>query len=150
MVRHVGAHDGDLGSLGKPRLRVVQGLVPAIAAPAANLGQTHEVARRGLRIDHRCKRRRIRGDDGVVAEPALEAQTGNAKARILIGEFQIARVVGGFRGAPRHAALAPYFICWRTTRRFVCSSRLPAGARMTSDGIRYSNIDPDHEISAEP
>ena len=45
---------------------------------------------------------------------------------------------------------APYFICRRTTRRLVCSSRLPAGARITSDGIRYSNIDPDHEISAEP
>ena len=30
------------------------------------------------------------------------------------------------------------------------SSRLPAGARITSDGIRYSNIDPDHEISAAP
>ena len=45
---------------------------------------------------------------------------------------------------------APYLICRRTTRRLVCSSRLPAGARITSDGIRYSNIDPDHEISAEP
>ena len=46
--------------------------------------------------------------------------------------------------------MAPYFICWRTTWRLVCSSRLPAGARITNEGIRYSNIEPDHEISAEP
>jgi len=32
----------------------------------------------------------------------------------------------------------------------VRSIRLPSGARMTSDGMRYSNIDPDHEISAAP
>ena len=45
---------------------------------------------------------------------------------------------------------APYSICRRTTKRLLCSSRLPAGARITRLGIRYSNIDPDHETSAEP
>ncbi len=38
----------------------------------------------------------------------------------------------------------------RTTSRLVCSSRLRRGARITSDGIRYSNIEPDQEISAAP
>ena len=32
----------------------------------------------------------------------------------------------------------------------MCSSRLPDGASSTRSGIRYSNIDPDHESSAEP
>ena len=41
--------------------------------------------------------------------------------------------------------------CWRATiSRLVCSRTDPAGARITSDGIRYSNMLPDHEISAEP
>src|ERR1700690_2040889 len=32
----------------------------------------------------------------------------------------------------------------------VSSRRLPRGARMTRDGMRYSNIDPDHDRSAAP
>ena len=36
-----------------------------------------------------------------------------------------------------------------TTSCDVCSSRLPAGPRITSEGIRYSNIEPDHEIIAK-
>ena len=43
----------------------------------------------------------------------------------------------------------PYEICRRTTSRHVWSSRLPAGARSTSAGIKYSNIDPDQDTSAE-
>src|SRR5881296_37064 len=47
-------------------------------------------------------------------------------------------------GTPRSA---PYVIWRRTTSRHVWSSRLPAGARITSAGIRYSNIDPDRDIA---
>jgi hypothetical protein len=51
------------------------------------------------------------------------------------------------QGTPR---VAPYSI-WRCTIKwFVRSMRLPAGSRMTIEGIRYSNIDPDQEISAAP
>src|SRR4030081_99075 len=32
--------------------------------------------------------------------------------------------------------------------RLVCSSKLPAGARMMSDGMRYSNMEPDQEMRA--
>lgn len=51
-----------------------------------------------------------------------------------------------------HGTLRPaaYSMCRRTTRRSVWSRRLPGGARMTSVGIRYSNIEPDQEISAAP
>jgi hypothetical protein len=47
-------------------------------------------------------------------------------------------------------SFVPKLICRRTIRRLVFSRRLPIGARITSDGIKYSNIDPDHEISAAP
>ena len=47
---------------------------------------------------------RIGRDDEIVAEAALEPEAGNAEIGILVGEFQIARVVGGFRNAPGHAA----------------------------------------------
>ena len=93
---------------------------------------------------------RVGGDDEIVGEPALEPEAGNAEIGILVGEFEIARVVSGFRNAPGQAQLAGDALWRRTTRPFVPSSRLPAGARITSDGIRYSNIDPDHEISAAP
>ena len=45
---------------------------------------------------------------------------------------------------------APYSICRRTIRRAVLLSRLVAGVRMTSEGMRYSNIDPDQESRAAP
>ena len=52
----------------------------------------------------------------------------------------------------------PHGICsaaacsiWRrTARRLVFSSRLPLGARITRDGIKYSNIEPDQDTSAAP
>ncbi len=44
----------------------------------------------------------------------------------------------------------PYSIWQRATRRLLSSSRLPVGARITSDGMRYSNIEPDQDISAAP
>mgnify|MGYP006170894295 CR=1 FL=1 len=42
-----------------------------------------------------------------------------------------------------------YSICRATTNLLVCSSKLPAGARITRDGIRYSNIEPDHDNNAD-
>ena len=131
--------------------RVVERFVEAVAAARAGCREALEVARSRLRIDHGRERGGIGRDDGVLAQAALQAEAGHAEVRILIGELQVARVVGGFRNAPGHAERRRRSSIWRCTiSRLVCSSRLPAGARMTSDGIRYSNIDPDHEISAAP
>ncbi len=71
-------------------------------APAC--GESGEVPRRGRRIHHRRQRRGVGGDDGVLAEAALEAQPGHAEVRVLIGELEVARVVRRFRDAPGHAA----------------------------------------------
>ena len=43
-----------------------------------------------------------------------------------------------------------YSICSRTTARFVASRSVPSYEFITSDGITYSNIEPDHETSAIP
>ena len=78
-------------ALGKARRGIVQCLIPAIPAAATRRGKPREIARRSMRIDHRRQRRRVRSDNRVVAETALESQAGHAEARILIGQFQIAR-----------------------------------------------------------
>ena len=94
-------------SSGKPARRVVQRLVEAVAAARADAGQQREVARRRRRIDHAGERRRIRRDHGVIAQAALQPQAGHAEVRVLVGEFQVARVVGGFRNAPGQAEAVP-------------------------------------------
>ena len=71
MVRHIGAHDGNTFALRDTPRRVVQGLIPAVAATPARFGQTGEIPHRGGRFDHGCKRRRIGRDDDVLAEPSL-------------------------------------------------------------------------------
>ena len=58
-----------------------------------------------MRLDHRRQRGRVRRDDDVLAQAALESQPGHAEARVLVGELQVAGIVGGLRDAPRHAQL---------------------------------------------
>ena len=96
VMRHIGAHDGHALVLGDPRGRVIERLVKAIAAARAGLGETCEVLRRRLRVDHRRQRRRVRGDDHIFAQPAFEPEARHAKIRVLVGQLEIARVVGRF------------------------------------------------------
>ena len=49
------------------------------------------------------ERGRIGRDDGVLAQAALQPEAGHAEVRILVGELQVAGVVGGFRNAPGQA-----------------------------------------------
>ena len=103
MVRHEGANDRVVLALGQTRARVIQRLVEAIAAARAHLREPGEVARRGRRLDHRRERRRIRRHDDVLAEAALQPQPRHAEIRVLVCQFQVAGVVGGFRDAPGQA-----------------------------------------------
>ena len=124
---HVCVNDGYIRTLGQACLRIVQCFITAVPAAPASRCQAFEIGRRGRGIDQCRQRRRIGRDHRAVPDPALEAETGDAETGILVGELQVARVVGGFRGAPGHVARAPYLICWRTSCRLVCWSRLPAG-----------------------
>src|ERR1700690_4555579 len=45
---------------------------------------------------------------------------------------------------------SPYSIWRATTCSYVWLNMLFAGERITSAGIRYSNMEPDHEIRAKP
>ena len=47
VMRHIGAHDGDLGAFRKARARVVERLIPAVGAARAEAGHALKVARRG-------------------------------------------------------------------------------------------------------
>ena len=92
---------------------------------------------------------RIGRDDGVRAEAALQAEAGHAEIRVLVGELQVAGVVGGLRDAPGHAELGAIVDLPRDDEPVGCArAGCRSGARITSDGIRYSNIEPDQEMSA--
>ena len=109
VMGHVGADDGNIAALGQTGLGIVQRVIPAVAAARADCGETGQVMQCGRRVHHRRERCCVRGDDGVVAQATLEPQVGNAKAAVLIGEFQVARIVRGFRRAPRNAARGTVF-----------------------------------------
>ncbi len=80
VMRHVAAHDGDLGAFRKARRRVVHRLVPAIGAAPALVGEALEIARRMGGIDHRGERGGIGRDDDVLRQAALVAEVGHAEA----------------------------------------------------------------------
>ncbi len=100
MVGHEGAHDRNAAALRQTSRRVVQCLVETETTASADVGEFLEISGRRGRVDHGCQRRGIRRDNDVFPETAFQAQTGNAEVRILVGEFQITDVVGGFRHAP--------------------------------------------------
>src|SRR5664279_354929 len=79
MVRHIGAYDGNAFALRQTPRRVVQGLIPTVAATPARVGQTAEIPHRGGWLDHGCERRRIGRNDDVLAEPSLEAESRDTK-----------------------------------------------------------------------
>ena len=105
VVRHVGPHDGDRAALGKSRSRVVERLVESIRAPPALRDEAGQVARGGHGVDHGGQRAGIGRHDQILAEAPLEAQARDAEVRVLIGQIQIADVVGGFGDPPGDAAL---------------------------------------------
>ena len=99
-MRHEGADDRDALALREARRRVVQRLVEPVAALSADLGQTVEIGHRRPRIDHRGQSGCVGRDHPVFAETAFQPEARNAEIGILIGQLQIARVVGGFGYAP--------------------------------------------------
>ena len=103
VVRHEGTIATSFPRAGARR--VVERLVEAVAPERARGCEPGEIARRGARIDHRRECRRVRRDDGVLAQPALQAQARDAEVRILVGELEVAHVVGRLRDAPGHVEL---------------------------------------------
>ena len=107
MMRHEGADNRDPFALGQrapacnptPR-RTRSGPVRPISAKRSQIGD------RRSRIDHRSQSRGVGRDHPVLPEASFQSEAGNAEIRILIGQFQIARVIGGFGYAPGQAAVS--------------------------------------------
>ena len=103
VMRHEIADDRNVLVVGQPRAGEVERFVEAIAAKRTHRGELRVVLARCLRIDHRGQSRRIRRDHAVLRETALEAESGHAEIRVLVGEFDVAGVIRRLRNAPRNA-----------------------------------------------
>ena len=96
MMRHVGADDRIAGPPGQPGAGVVDRFVEAVAAARTSLRQLRQIGTSRGRIDHRPQRRGIGRDDAILAQAPLQPEAGYAEIGILIGQFQVTRVVSGF------------------------------------------------------
>src|SRR5579863_4500066 len=105
MVGEVSPHRGDGFAFGQARACIIKGFVETIRAPSARLFEPGKVLHGSSWVNHRRKRSGVRSDDDIFAEAALEPQSGHAKARILISEIEIARIVCRFRLPPGHMSL---------------------------------------------
>ena len=104
MVGHVGADNGVL--LPQPQVAggEVERFVKAIATKRLVLYQSLHVCQDGLRRQWQRHKRGIGGNDQIIGETALEAQTGCTKGAILIVHGRIKGVEARFRDAPRYVA----------------------------------------------
>ena len=100
MMRHEGVDYRDAFALRKARRRVVQSLVEPVGALRADLSQTLQIGDRRPRIDHRSQSGCVGRYDSVFTKAALQPKARNPEIGVLIGQFQIARVIGGFGYAP--------------------------------------------------
>ena len=135
---------------GDARSRVVERLVEAIRSAGPTSRETPEVSRGGRGVDHRGEGGRVGRDDEVVAETPLEPEAGDPEVRVLVGQIEVAHVVGRLGDPPGHPVLRAVADLAPDDEAIRLSSRLPGGERMTSAGIRYSNIEPDQETRADP
>ena len=150
VVRHVAPDDRHGRALGQSPRGVVERLAEPVRPRRAGGCEPGEVPDGRLGLDHRAQRGRVRGHHEVLAEAPLESEARHAEARVLVGPLEVARVERRFRDAPGHAALGRVAHLPRHDEPVGLAEQARAGARITSAGIRYSNIEPDQETSAEP
>ena len=117
VVRHERAHDRARLPARQPRRRVVDRLVEAESPGEPVAGEPLQVAARLLGRDHQRERRRVRRDDEILGQPALQAQPGHAERAVLVVEAarrpRCSRDSEMPQGTPR---CLPYSIC-RAHRR---------------------------------
>src|SRR5216683_6072477 len=109
MVRQVGADDGGIFSFRYSLACVINGLVEAVRTPSACFFEPQKISHSRDWVNHGCKRSGIRCDDNILAEAPLEPQSGYAKAGVLIGEVEVARIVRRLGHSPRHVSLRTVF-----------------------------------------
>ncbi len=109
VVRHERPNDRARLPSRQPRRSVVDGLVEPIASLEPGPGQPPQVGVCHLRRHHERHHRRIRRDDQVVGQAALQPQTRHTERAVLIVEMDVRRVVARLRDAPGHASPRPVF-----------------------------------------
>ena len=110
-MRHEGADHGTRFAAPQARWRVVDSLVKSEPSGYAFGGQLLQVKAGGFGRDHQREGGSIGRNDQIVAQTALQSQSGHAECAILVIELDIDSVVAGFRNTPRNAAFLPYSIC---------------------------------------
>src|SRR5258708_36420013 len=109
MGRHVGVDYGGIFALGPSRACVINRFVEALRTPSTCFFEPHKIYHSRDWVNHGCKRSGIRCDDNILAEAPLEPQSGYAKAGVLIGEVEVARIVRRLGHSPRHVSLRTVF-----------------------------------------
>src|SRR5260370_12328349 len=109
MGLQVGAADGGIFPLSPARACIINRSVEAVRTPSACFFEPHKIFRSRDWVNHGCKRSGIRRDDNILAEAPLEPQSGYAKAGVLIGEVEVARIVARLGHSPRHVSLPTAF-----------------------------------------
>ena len=105
VMRHERAHDLARLAARQTRRRVVDRLVKPEATCRAVRSQALQVRARRFRSHHQRQGARVRRDDDILGETALQSQSGHAERPVLIVAIGIDRVVPRFGHAPRHADL---------------------------------------------
>ena len=80
-------------------------IAEAIGPKCAFLLQRRQVLERSVRFHEHRQQRRVRRDDQLLAQPALEREIGDTESTILIGEGPITNRVRRLRHSPRYATL---------------------------------------------
>ena len=94
MVRHIAAHDGEVFFVLKACRREIDCLVEPVATLCAQRCKICVILCCHRGINHCSQSRGIGGYHAIFAKSALQAQTWHPEIGILVGHFQIARIVG--------------------------------------------------------
>jgi len=104
VMRHEGAHNGDVLTAWLAGRGVIQRLVESEAIQRALLGERAQIAPSRLRRKGQRQKRGVGRHDALFAQPLFEAKVRHAEELILIIELIVERIETGFGNAPRHIA----------------------------------------------
>ena len=99
VMRHVRANERQARARGGAR--VVKRVAETVLAECPQSLQRAQIVQRQWRVDLRRERRRIRRNDKITAQSALECEVGNAECAVLVGLMAVANVVRALAHAPR-------------------------------------------------
>ena len=109
VMRHETAERNARLAAGHARGCEIDRFIKSVRAVVTVCRQPFQILARLPGRDHQRQRRRVRRDDQIVGETALESQARHAERAVLINALGVGGVVARLGNAPRHAALAAVF-----------------------------------------